>query len=170
MAQQPPEAVPPPPDAWDEAEEDTLLARVQGTVLRDDSEAEMRRRDAALLRDTEAMISRAMDIPGERRMLLKLDDQFEKFMGNRELQHIKINGVSDKQVSLIKAVAVLFRLRTLQSDGSISIHKAEDSFVPASRFGEPRNVAGQLLEISGENGWSTILALRMKGCMQSGLC
>jgi hypothetical protein len=47
---------------------------------------------------------------------MKLDDQLEKFMGNRELAHIKINGVSEKQVMLIKAVAVLFRMRTIQSD------------------------------------------------------
>jgi len=133
-----------PPDAWDEAEEETLLARVKDTKLQnDDAEADIRRRDAALLRDTEAFIARAMTVAGEQKMLLKLDDQFEKFMGNRELQHIKINGVSDKQVMLIKAVSVLFRLRTMQSDNSISIHKTEESIVPASRFGEPRNVAGR---------------------------
>jgi len=107
MAQQPLEAVPPPPDAWDEAEEDTLLARVQGTVLRDDSEAEIRRRDAALLRDTEAMISRAMEVPGERRMLLKLDDQFEKFMGNRELQPSR----SSSACARCKATAALVYTR-----------------------------------------------------------
>ena len=132
-----------PPDAWDEAEEDVLVARVKGTQLQDDNETEIRRRDALLLRETEALIQKALAVPNERKMLLKLDDQFEKFMGNREIQHIKINGVSDKQVMLIKAVAVLFRLRTMQMDSSISIHKTEDSIVPASRFGEPRNIAGR---------------------------
>jgi hypothetical protein len=148
----------PPPDAWDEAEEEALLARVQGAVLRDDgqADAEVRRRDAALLRDTEALIGRAMGVPGERRMLLKLDDQFEKFMGNRELQHIKINGVSEKQVTLIRAVAVLFHMRTVQSDSSISIHKTEESIVPTSRFGEPRNVAGAAARLAR---WAAVPAL-----------
>jgi len=67
-------------------------------------------------RETEAFINRALTVAGEKKMLMKLDDQLEKFMGNRELAHIKINGVSEKQVMLIKAVAVLFRMRTIQSD------------------------------------------------------
>ena len=132
------------PDAWDEAEEETLLARVKDVKLENgaDAEADIRRRDAVLLRDTDAFITRALAVAGEQKMLFKLDDQFEKFMSNHELQHIKINGVSDKQVMLIKAVSVLFRLRTMQSDNSICIHKTEESIVPSSRFGEPRNIAG----------------------------
>ena len=137
-------AAEPPPDAWDEADEETLVARVQGAQLQEDpdKEVEIRRRDAVLLRETEALVARAMAVPNERKMLLKLDDQFEKFMGNRELQNIKINGVSEKQVTLIKAVAVFFRLRTMQVENSISILKTDESIVPSSRFGEPRNIAG----------------------------
>jgi hypothetical protein len=149
-----------PPDAWDEAEEDALVARVRGAQLQEDSnndrEVEIRRRDAVLLRETDALIARAMAVPNERKMLLKLDDQFEKFMGNRELQHIKINGVSEKQVTLIKAVAVLFRLRTVLVESSISIHKTEESIVPTSRFGEPRNVAGAAARLAR---WAAVPAL-----------
>ena len=125
-------AAEPPPDAWDEADEESLVARVQGTQLQEDpdKEVEIRRRDAVLLRETEALVARAMAVPNERKMLLKLDDQFEKFMSNRELQNIKINGVSEKQVTLIKAVAVFFRLRTMQVENSISILKTDESIVP----------------------------------------
>jgi hypothetical protein len=155
----------PPPDAWDEADEDVLVARVQATGLQEGGEADVRRRDAVLLRETEAVISRAITIPGERKMLLKLDDQLEKFMGNRDLQHIKINGVSEKQVVLIKAVAVLFRMRTVLSNNSISIHKTEESIVPVSRFGEPRNVAGECIQAGPACGGAAptkplLLALR----------
>ena len=137
-------AAEPPPDAWDEADEESLVARVQGTQLQEDpdKEVEIRWRDAVLLRETEALVTRAMAVPNERKMLLKLDDQFEKFMSNRELQNIKINGVSEKQVTLIKAVAVFFRLRTMQVENSISILKTDESIVPSSRFGEPRDIAG----------------------------
>lgn len=78
---------------WDEADEDALVARIRGISARASmdtaSEIELRRQDEALLRESEAVVARALHIPGERKMLMKLDDQLEKFMGNNELQHIK---------------------------------------------------------------------------------
>jgi hypothetical protein len=47
----------PPPDAWDEADEETLVARVQGAQLQEDpdKEVEIRWRDAVLLRETDGV-------------------------------------------------------------------------------------------------------------------
>ena len=163
---------------WDEADEDALVARIRGISARASmdtaSEIELRRQDEALLRESEAVVARALHIPGERKMLMKLDDQLEKFMGNNELQHIKcvgcvrkikiitckchdppstqthhvckrrINGVSEKQMSLIKAVGILFHMRMVQAGASITIQKTEHSVVPMSRFGEPRIAAGRM--------------------------
>ena len=48
--------------ADDEADEETLVARVQGAQLQEDpdKEVEIRRRDAVLLRETEALVARAI--------------------------------------------------------------------------------------------------------------
>jgi hypothetical protein len=48
-------AAEPPPDAWDEADEESLVSRLRGTQLQEDpdKEVETRRRDAVLLRETD---------------------------------------------------------------------------------------------------------------------
>jgi hypothetical protein len=50
-------AAEPPPDAWDEADEEFLVSRVQGTQLQEDpdKEVEIRWRDAVLLRETDGV-------------------------------------------------------------------------------------------------------------------
>ena len=63
---------------WDEADEDALVARIRGISARASmdtaSEIELRRQDEALLRESEAVVARALHIPGERKMLMKLDE------------------------------------------------------------------------------------------------
>uniref|UniRef100_A0A6U6AEH3 SUZ domain-containing protein n=1 Tax=Guillardia theta TaxID=55529 RepID=A0A6U6AEH3_GUITH len=124
-----------PPDSWDEAEEEALVSRMKTAEIANDTNA------------SEEMLNKALQNPKERSTLLKLDEQFERFLSNPELQHIRFKGVSEKHISMVKCVADLFLLKTSSSgDGSICISKTARSTVPESRFGEPRHVAGRQIK------------------------
>ena len=103
------------PYSWEDQEVDALVARVQATTV-----AETERRDR--------FIRKALGNPKSRAMLLKLDQQYERFLANTELQQLRFNGVSQAQAEMVAAVASIFGLDTSQpGEGSIVIIKTSQS-------------------------------------------
>lgn len=112
-------------DSWEDADVETLIAGVSASGIGGGSLQER--------------IKRAMSNQRDRNMCLKLDSQFEKFLGNSSLQQLRFKGVSKKDQSLVSLVCELFKLKSETSpEGNMEIAKTGESALPSDRFGQAR--------------------------------